>query len=71
MADWVHAAERAYVAAAVGRTAGAVAIVGAGEAEPARPRLLLRSDWGADLPAADRRAHAIAAAGAVASRYLA
>ncbi len=73
MADWVLAAERAYVAAAVGPAAGAPSAPGA--AEPAAvapgPRVLLRSGWCADLPAPDRRAHAIAAAGAVASRYLA
>lgn len=85
MADWVLAAERAYVAAAVGpATATAVgpataAAVGrdasaAVAAEPAglpAPRVLMRSDWLSDLAAPDRRAHALAAAGAVASRYLA
>ena len=67
MADWVLAAERAYVAAAVGPAAGT-------PAEPAdvpAPRVLMCADWLADVPAADRRAHALAAAGAVASRYLA
>lgn len=52
MADWVLAAERAYVAAAVG---GAVP----GSAAPA------------GLTASARQAHAVAAAGAVASRFLA
>jgi hypothetical protein len=88
MADWVLAAERIYVAAAVGpaaaaATAGAPAAAAAADdddddadadAGPAglpEPRVLMRSDWRTDLPAPDRRAHALAAAGAVASRYLA
>jgi len=76
MADWVLAAERVYVAAAVGRAgdataAGAPAAADAGPADPPGPRILMRSDWRTDLPAPDRRAHALAAAGAVASRYLA
>lgn len=82
MADWVVAAERVYVAAAVGRTAGAAvpaASALATGAEPAgpepadapAPRVLMRSDWRAELPAGERRAHALAAAGAVASRHLA
>lgn len=71
MADWVLAAERAYVAAAVGRAAGAAAGAGAEPAGVPAPRVLMRSDWWAELPAPDRRAHALAAAGAVASRYLA
>ncbi|HEX3474164.1 MAG TPA: hypothetical protein VHT91_03935 [Kofleriaceae bacterium] len=69
MADWVLAAERAYVAAAVGpATAASTATAEPGEAAP---RVLMRSDWLSDLAAPDRRAHALAAAGAVASRYLA
>jgi hypothetical protein len=78
MADWVLAAERAYVAAAVGRAAAAVdraaaaaAIAGAAPADGLAPHVLMRSDWLADLAPPDRRAHAVAAAGAVASRYLA
>lgn len=85
MADWVLAAERVYVAAAVARAggaaaaaagapaaaeAGAPAAIEAGPADPP-PRILMRSDWRTDLPAPDRRAHAAAAAGAVASRHLA
>ncbi len=71
MADWVLAAERAYVAAAVGRTPAAeqhrrdADLVGAPDfASPAR----------AAAPAfasPDHQARALAAAGAVASRYLA
>jgi hypothetical protein len=68
VADWVLAAERVYVAAAVGPAA---AVADAGPAEAPAPRVLLRAGWRADLPAAERRAHALAAAGAVASRYLA
>lgn len=92
MADWVLAAERAYVAAAVARTAGALAAgaepaaeaaasaglpadagltAGAAPASALAPRVLMRSGWRADLAAPDRRAHALAAAGAVASRHLA
>ncbi len=71
MADWVLAAERAYVAAAVGPAAAAPSAADAAAAEASAPRVLLRSDWRADLAARDRRAHALAAAGAVASRYLA
>jgi hypothetical protein len=99
VADWVLAAERIYVAAAVSRNSGAAAAAEsatgaepaagaepatgdepAAGAEPATgaepaglpaPRVLMRSDWRTDLPAADRRAHALAAAGAVASRHLA
>lgn len=67
MADWVLAAERAYVAAAVGRDAVAAAGAEPGEA----PYVLMRSGWLADFAAPGRRAHAVAAAGAVASRYLA
>jgi hypothetical protein len=52
MAGWVHAAERAYVAAAVG---GGAAV----------------GDGAAVAAASPHRAYAIAAAGAVASRYLA
>jgi hypothetical protein len=71
VADWVLAAERAYVAAAVGRAGGAEPAAGAEPADIPAPRVLMRSGWRADLPAPDRRAHALAAAGAVASRYLA
>jgi hypothetical protein len=74
VADWVLAAERAYVAAAVGPTALAAGAAGAAAAEAPAPRVLMRSDWLADLAdltAPDRRAHALAAAGAVASRHLA
>jgi hypothetical protein len=71
MADWVLAAERAYVAAAVGRAGGAEPAAGAEPGEAPAPRVLMRSDWRADLAAPDRRAHALAAAGAVASRHLA
>lgn len=71
MADWVLAAERAYVAAAVGPTAAAASAPDADAAEAPAPRVLMRSDWLADLAGPDRRAHALAAAGAVASRYLA
>jgi hypothetical protein len=74
VADWVLAAERAYVAAAVDRAAGADGPPTVADACPAAlpaPRVLMHSDWRADLPAAERRAHALAAAGAVASRYLA
>jgi hypothetical protein len=70
MADWVLAAEGAYVAAAVGRAAAA-ALAGAEPADALAPHVLMRSDWLADLAAPDRRTQAIAAAGAVASRYLA
>jgi hypothetical protein len=70
VADWVLAAERVYVAAAVGPAAGALA-VDASSAEAPAPRVLMRSGWRADLSARDHRAHALAAAGAVASRYLA
>jgi hypothetical protein len=70
MADWVLAAERAYVAAAVGRAAAA-ALAGAEPADALAPHVLMRSDWLADRAAPDRRAHALAAAGAVASRFLA
>lgn len=71
MADWVLAAERAYVAAAAGPAATAEPGADAGRAEAPAPRVLMRSDWLADLAVPDRRAHALAAAGAVASRYLA
>jgi hypothetical protein len=94
MADWVLAAERVYVAAAVGRAAGAAEpasgaehasvaaavdrpagaaepAAGAGRAGVAAPRVLMRSSWRTDLDAQARHAYAIAAAGAVASRYLA
>lgn len=70
MADWVLAAERAYVAAAVGTAVGDTSSASA-EPDEVAPRVLMRSGWRADLPAAERRAHALAAAGAVASRYLA
>lgn len=68
MADWVLAAERVYVAAAVGPP---TAVADADPAEAPAPRVLMRSGWRADLAARDHRAHALAAAGAVASRYLA
>jgi len=68
MAEWVLAAERAYVAAAVGPAAAAAGSAGA---DPAAPHVLIRAGWLADLAAPDRRAHALAAAGAVASRHLA
>ena len=73
MADWVLAAERAYVAAAVGPAADDTSAAGADAraADAHAPRVLMRSGWLADLGAPDRRAHALAAAGAVASRYLA
>jgi hypothetical protein len=79
VADWVLAAEHAYVAAAVGPAAAAgpptggaaASIVTAEPAGAAAPRVLLRSGWLADLAAPARRAHAAAAAGAVASRHLA
>jgi hypothetical protein len=61
--DWVHAAERAYVAAAVGSRAAAPPAPGAAE-----PPGALRSP---ELVTPDRRAQLIAAAGAIASRYLA
>jgi len=62
MASWVLAAERGYVAAAVGTSGAPPAEAGsAGGAEPAL----------ADRSPAQRAAHAGAAAGAVASRYLA
>jgi hypothetical protein len=71
VADWVLAAERAYVAAAVGPAAAGARAADADAPEARAPRVLMRSDWLADLAAPDRRAHALAAAGAVASRYLA
>ncbi len=61
MADWVLAAERAYVAAAVGRDAAGAHTAAAGDVPAA-----LTAD-----ATAERRARAIAAAGAVASRFLA
>jgi hypothetical protein len=70
MTDWVLAAERAYVAAAVGPADGESA-ASAEPGESPAPRVLMRSGWRTDLPAPDRRAHALATAGAVASRYLA
>ena len=57
---------------AVGAEPAAAALAAA--AEPAglpAPRVLTRSNWQTELPAAERRAHALAAAGAVASRHLA
>jgi hypothetical protein len=65
MADWVLAAERAYVAAAIH---AAASFEGEGEAEAEADR----SDAaGTGAPQAGRPPRAIAAAGAVASRYLA
>lgn len=71
MADWVIAAERVYVTAAVGPAAAVAPVADADPAEAPAPRVLMRSGWRADLAARDHRAHALAAAGAVASRYLA
>ncbi|HEY0191628.1 MAG TPA: hypothetical protein VGC42_10950 [Kofleriaceae bacterium] len=62
MPDWVHAAERAYVAAATGGAAAAAAPATA--ASPA-------GATSASPAAAEHRARALAAAGAIASHYLA
>jgi hypothetical protein len=82
VADWVLAAERAYVAAAVGRSAEAPAVRADRATQPSNvqadmaPAATQPPDVQADETAtatqtADRQARGIAAAGAVASRYLA
>lgn len=67
MPDWVHAAERAYVAAAVQVRPPAAALDVRSPDSPAR---LVRSP-DAPEPAAIAHARALAAAGAIASHYLA
>ncbi|HEX4419750.1 MAG TPA: hypothetical protein VH165_17675 [Kofleriaceae bacterium] len=75
MMDWVHAAERAYVAAAVagarGVAAAAPAATGAATAALAAAAATAGAPGTSQLLAIDVKARAIAAAGAVASHYLA